>query len=138
MADKKSKNSKDRKQKQIPFLEWLIAVIGLILVVGTIGFMLYEAFSSKNKPPDFAAKIERIDEINSGYLVIFKLANNGDQTASNVEIEGELKNGAETIETSGTTLDYVPSKSESKGGLFFKQSPKQFQLEIRAKGYSEP
>ena len=65
MADKKSENSDEQKQKQIPFLEWLIAAIGLILVVGTIGFMLYEAFSFKNTPPDFAMKIEQIDEINS-------------------------------------------------------------------------
>ena len=53
--------------------------------------------------------------------MIFNVINNGEQTASNVEIEGVLKNGSESVETSGVTIDYVPSKSEAKGGLFFKK-----------------
>jgi uncharacterized protein (TIGR02588 family) len=138
MADKNSENPDDQKEKQIPFLEWLIAAIGLVLVVGTIGFMLYQAFTVKDTPPSFKTNVERIEQVNSGYIVIFKIINEGEQTASGVEIEGEIKDGDKIIETSGVSLDYVPSKSESKGGLFFKQNPKQFQLEIRAKGYSEP
>lgn len=138
MADKDSNNSEKKDLKQIPVLEWIVAVIGLILVIATIGFMLYKAVTSENTPPRFVTNIEKIDEINSGYLVIFKVINEGEKTASGVEIEGVLKNGTETLETSGATIDYVPSKSDSKGGLFFKNNPKQFMPEIRVKGYSEP
>lgn len=138
MADKDSNNSDKQDLKQISVLEWIVAAIGLILVVATIGFMMYKAFSSENSPPHFSTNIERIDKINSGFLVVFKVTNEGDKTTSGVEIEGVMKNGAEILETSGATMDYVPSKSESKGGLFFKNDPKQFPPEIRVKGYSEP
>ncbi len=119
-------------------MEWIVAVIGLILVVGTIGFMMYKAFTSEDTPPNFTTEIERIDAVNSGYIVLFSLINAGEQTASGVNVEGELKNGGESVETSSMTFDYAPSKSETKGGLFFKNDPKKFQIEIRAKGYAEP
>lgn len=138
MADKDSENSEKQASKTIPILEWIVAAIGLILVVATIGFMLYKSFTSQDSPPHFVASVEKISEINSGYLVIFKVKNEGERTASGVEVEAVIKNGEEILETSGATMDYVPSKSESKGGLFFKNDPKQFPPEIRVKGYSEP
>lgn len=119
-------------------MEWIVATAGLILVVGTVGFMMYQAFTSKDTPPSFKANFERIDQVDSGYIVIFKVINEGEETAAGVEIEGELKRGAESIEKSNVTIDYAPSKSELKGGLFFKNNPHEFQIEIRAKGYLEP
>lgn len=138
MADQNSNNSDEQKSKKTPVLEWLVAAVGLVLVVGTIGFMMYEAFTSQNTPPNFTTKIERINAADAGYIVIFKLVNTGDQTASGVNVEGELKNGGESVEKSGATFDYAPSKSEVEGGLFFKNDPKQFQMEIRAEGYAKP
>ncbi len=119
-------------------LEWIVAAAGLVLVVGTIGFMLYQAFTATDTPPGFKTNVERIDQTDSGFVVVFKVINEGEQTAAGVEIEGELRRGAESVETSSVTIDYAPSKSELKGGLFFKNNPREFQLEIRAKGYSEP
>ena len=138
MADQNSNNSDEQKSKKIPALEWFVAAVGIILVVGTIGFMMYKAFTSTDTPPDFTTKIERIEAVNSGYIVVFKLINSGEQTAAGVNVEGELKTGGESLETSSVTLDYAPSKSETKSGLFFKNDPRQFQLEIRAKGYAAP
>lgn len=138
MADKNSNNSEKRQSEKISVLEWFVAVAGLILVVGTIGFMMYKAFTSKNTPPNFTTKIEQINAVDSGYIVIFELINTGEQTAANVNVEGELKNGGESVEKSEVTFEFAPSKSETKGGLFFKNDPKQFQLEIRAEGYTKP
>ena len=138
MADQHSDNANENHKSQTPFLEWMIAAVGVILVAGTVGFMIYEALTSSNTPPDFVTKIERIDAVNSGYLVLINVINTGDQTASGLNVEGELKDGGESVETSDITFDYAPSKSEIKGGLFFKNNPEQFQIEIRAKGYVEP
>ena len=73
-----------------------------------------------------------------GYLVKFRVKNTGDQTAASLTVEGELKNGAEIVETSAATLTYAPSHSEREGGLFFSKNPNQYQLEIRSKGYEKP
>ncbi len=138
MADKNEDNSGEGQIKDTPVLEWLIAAVGLILVIGTIGFMMYKGLTSKDKPPDFTTKIDRIDTVNSGYIIVFKLVNVGEQTAAGVNVEGELKNGTESVEKSDVTFDYAPSTSETEGGLFFKNDPKQYQMEIRAKGYIKP
>ncbi len=138
MTDKNSDNSGEAQSNKTPVLEWFVGIVGIILVVGTIGFMIYKALTSKNTPPDFTTKIERIDMADSGYLVVFKLINTGEQTAAGVNVEGELTNGGESVEKSSVTFDYTPSKSEVKGGLFFKNDPQQFQIEIRAKGYTKP
>ena len=138
MADKNSDNADDQKSKQTSTLEWIVAAVGLILVIGTIGFMIYEALTSKDAPPKFETSVERIDEINSGYRVIFKTVNEGEKTAADVRIEGELKDGTQSVEKSETTISYAPSKSEVRGGLFFKNNPQQLQMEVRVAGYSEP
>ena len=43
-----------------------------------------------------------------------------------------------TIETSDTTLDYLPGRSEREGGLFFSRDPRGFDLRLRPKGYMKP
>ena len=62
----------------------------------------------------------------------------GDEIAADVTVEGELMRAKESLEKSDVTIDYVPSHSEKKGGMFFKNNPRDFDFEIHAKGYNEP
>lgn len=137
MSDKNSGKPEEQKQ-EIPLLEWAIAVIGLLLVLGTVGFMLYKAYNSTETPPDFSVTIEKIEKFKNGYSVKFTVVNSGEQTASNVAIEGVLKDGQSDLETSSVTFDYISTQSQTKGGLFFQNDPRQFQLDIKAKSYTEP
>jgi len=139
MAENEKENEKnDRKKTNIPALEWFFAAVGLILVVGVLGFLIYHAIIDKGTPPNLNVKIDSIVQRENGFLVKFVIENTGDETAADVNVEGELKKGAETIETSGVTVDYVPSHSEKKGGLFFKEKSGGFEIELHAKGYNTP
>jgi uncharacterized protein (TIGR02588 family) len=71
-------------------------------------------------------------------LVEFRALNEGGRTAAGLTIEGELRNGTKVVESSDTTLEYLPSHSERSGGLFFTADPREYQLELRAKGYETP
>jgi uncharacterized protein (TIGR02588 family) len=42
------------------------------------------------------------------------------------------------VETSQATIDYLPQRSERRGGLFFTRNPEGLDLNLRAEGYSEP
>jgi uncharacterized protein (TIGR02588 family) len=42
------------------------------------------------------------------------------------------------VETSETTFDYVPSRSQREGGLVFTADPRGYALTLQAKGYIEP
>jgi uncharacterized protein (TIGR02588 family) len=122
----------------IPLLEWIVALVGLILVSGSIGFLVYQAITRNASPPDIILNISSITTISNGYLVKFQAINKGESTAKGLIVEGQLKDGNEEIETSETTLDYLPSHSKREGGLFFTKDPRQFELRLRALGYEQP
>jgi uncharacterized protein (TIGR02588 family) len=117
---------------------WGIALLGLALVLGSIGFMLYEAAAGDSSPPDVTLRVDSILPTRNGFLVEFRAINEGGSTAEGLTVEGELGNGTEVMETSNTTIEYVPSHSERKGGLFFTSDPRQYKLQLRAKGYEKP
>ncbi len=127
-----------RPGSEIPVLEWLMAVIGALLVIGSVGFMLYGAVVGDDSPPNIAIRVDSIRPMQDGYLVQIRTTNRGGSTAAGLTVEGELKGDTGTIETSGTTVDFVPPHSERYGGLFFTQDPRRYTLELRAKGYQEP
>lgn len=137
MAENESKN--DEKEKTpTPVSEWLIAVLGLILIAGAIGITLYRAVTESDTPPQLEIVAEPPQTSGGGYLVRFSVFNKGNQTAAAVNIEAELKNGAETIENGGATLTYAPANSVRRGGLYFTKNPQNFELKIRVAGYEEP
>ena len=136
--DNSSSNKNRNKHKQPSVWEWAVAFIGLVLVVGAIGFMLYKAIWVKDSSPEVEVQIESVEQVNNGYLVKFRALNRGGTTAAGLIIEAELKRGAEKIETNQTTIDFLPSNSFRNGGFFFTNDPQQNDLQIRAVGYQQP
>lgn len=136
-TEQSGKNEKGQSANP-PALEWLVAAIGLILVVGAIGFLTYKAVGEKDVPPNIAVSVDSIIPQGDKFLVNFRVKNKGATTTAALTIEGELKNGEKSVETSTATLDYAPSHSERKGGLFFTKNPQNFDLQIRATGFEEP
>ena len=126
------------KIDKAPLWMWGIALLGLALVLGSIVFMLYEAAAGDSSPPDVTLRVDSILPTRNGFLVEFRTINEGGSTAEGLTVEGELRNGTEVMETSNTTIEYVPSHSERKGGLFFVSDPRQYKLQLRAKGYEKP
>lgn len=80
---------KDEPKPEGPSIwEWVVGAVGLILVLGAIGFLVYEAVVSKDRPPDVVVEVSGIDNVSTGYLVKLVVRNRGDQTASGVGVEG--------------------------------------------------
>jgi uncharacterized protein (TIGR02588 family) len=104
-----------RIRAKTPPLEWAIACVGLVLVAGVLGLLLYKAIEVS--PPEVTVRVISVVRVQNGYLVRFHAVNQGGSTAEGVIIEGELRRGTERTETSRTTLDYLPARSERRGGL---------------------
>lgn len=138
MTEKSAGEQNDKDQRKTPALEWIFAVIGLVLVVSVIGFLVYQITVNEGKPPSLQVRSYETVQSGSGFLVKFVIENAGDEAAADVTVVGELKNGQEDIETADVTVDYVPAHSEKRGGLFFNENPTNFELKLRAKGYNEP
>jgi uncharacterized protein (TIGR02588 family) len=128
----------DRKA-ETPLLEWIAAAVGLLLTLGVLGSLGWEAMQGSGKaPPVIETTIDRVTPTPAGYVVELTLRNRSPATAATVEVEGELTKDDGTIITSTTTLDYVPGESTRKAGLFFKDDPRLHRLEIRPLGFIEP
>jgi uncharacterized protein (TIGR02588 family) len=131
-------NPSDREAEGIPTLEWVIGGIGFLIVAGVLGFFLYAAISDQQPLPDVKFSVDEVVQVRSGYLVRITASNEGGLTAEGVIVEGELRRGAESIEQSRTVIEYLPSRSKKRIGLFFSQDPERFELKIRSHGYEEP
>lgn len=131
-----NKASTDNSQPLL--LEWIVGLIGLVLVAGAIGYMLYQAVTAEDSPPNITVVVDSIVPTSDGYLVTFHVFNSGEATAAELIVEGELQLNGERVESSTATIDYVPSLSERRGGLYFTRDPQQLELHLRAKGYEQP
>jgi uncharacterized protein (TIGR02588 family) len=119
-------------------LEWAIAIIGIVLVSASVGYLAYQGFTGGNAPPEIRLRVEQIAPAGNGYIAKLRAINAGDVTAAQVQIVGELKNGDEVIERSEMQFDFLPSRSERIGGLIFSRDPRKYTLELRAEGYQNP
>lgn len=120
-------------------LEWAVAITGALFVLLAIGYMTW---SGLQRPPDpvprVSIRVDTVQQVNDLWLVRFTVANEGDQTAASLTVEGRLSNADSTVEKASVTLDYVPSHSARRAGLYFQQDPRPLRLEIVPRGYELP
>lgn len=119
-------------------LESAVAAVGFALSVGAVGLMGYLALAGPKTPPNILVEAERITPAGPGYRVAIVARNRGDRTGATVKVEGVLTHGSETLETRETTFDYVPGRSERRGGLYFVNDPNRYALSLRAVGEIDP
>lgn len=118
--------------------EWVAAAVSTALVLAVVGYLLYDAVARPRTPPSIQVAADTVLRSGDLWLVEFRAANDGHETAAAVKIEGELMRGDSSVEASEAVLDYVPGRSVRHGGLFFRQDPRAYRLELRAHGYQEP
>lgn len=128
-------NVAERKEKEsgTPFVEWLTGGAGALIFAAIVGILLTNAVSNPAGPPDIVVAVERVVPVSNGYVVAFVARNDGDTTAAMVEISGEG-----SVETHRAMLDYLPPRSERRGGLFFAADPRASGVVLRAEGYQDP
>lgn len=131
--------ARQRKRPGTPLLEWIASAIGLLLTLGMLAVIGREAINrDADQLPAIEVAAGRVVATGSGFVVAFEAVNRSGGTAAAVAIEGELKSGETSVETSGAVLDYVPGHSQRSGGLFFRRDPRRHRLELRAIGYQTP
>lgn len=140
MAEKTKETEVRQKERKGPSaLEWASGAVGAILAIGTLVFISIEAIEpGAGKPPLLHVQPTGMLAEGGLYVVELKVENRAGETAAAVEIEGELKQGGSTVETSNATLSYVPGHSERRAGLVFTRDPRRHSFEVRATGYEKP
>lgn len=125
--------------RSVPWLERAAGLIGVLLTLAMLGLLVRHAIRDDDAPPAVTVTAERIVALpGGGYVVEFTARNRArTATAAQLMVEGKLRTAA-SLETAEATLDYVPARSEKRGGLYFINDPRSGRLDLRALGYSEP
>ena len=113
-----------------PAIQWAMAILGGVVTAAITGVVIWEALQPA-APPALSARIVAIEATASGHVAVIKVVNEGDDTASAVDIEGVL--GAEQA---SATVDYVPGHGHAKAFLRFDADPRA--ASVTVKGWSAP
>lgn len=134
-AKKREERAQDKKAER---LEWIVAAISSVIVLGLTGFILYEAVTKTGSEPDIRMAIERGVPMTDGYVVEITVRNDGHATVSDVQIEGTAELGDGETETGNVTINYLPAASGIEVGLGFSREVDPEQVTLRVLGYSYP
>ncbi|MBP8252806.1 MAG: hypothetical protein KAX40_10610 [Herpetosiphon sp.] len=109
--------------------EWVSLVIAIVLVVGIVGTIGWLWATDANDPPQFSIEKGETRQANNVYYLDLTVKNDGDQTASEVTLEGTIVLDGEP-ETAQTTFDFFPGHSEREATLIFSQDPQDADLRV--------
>ena len=120
-------------------LEWSVFYIGLVVVLGLLGYLTYLSFAFNPSPPDIAVAYRHEPSSNAPYRFHIKLKNEGNETAEEVQIElMALKNG-EVVENALLDIPFLPRQSAREGWVILTQDPALADsLYVRVISYKKP
>ena len=118
--------------------EWIVGIAGALLFLALLAYLGWLAANPDRRPPDVSVRAGAVQRVSNGWIVEFEARNSGGEVASQVRVTGELHLPGAEPEEQEAVLDYVPTNSTRRGGLFFRSDPRTGRLELRASGYAEP
>ena len=121
------------------WLEWVVFGVGLLLVVSTLAYLVYDGATSADAPPDVEVRLGEPRQGGAGFLVPVTVYNRGGQTAGGVSVEVVLEGaGGGEPERGEFTVAFLPRGGRREGWVVFRSDPRAGKLEARAHGYEKP
>ena len=118
--------------------EWTAAALGALLLAGTVGFLVHDALTSHDTPPQPQLSVLGIEPQRGRYLVLMRVRNVGEATAAQLRVTARLTREGSTVEEAETEFDYVPGQSSREAGVFFARDPRAYALEFVQRSYQRP
>lgn len=121
------------------WLEWVVFGVGLVLVVSTLAYLIYDGATAPDTPPDIEVRLGEPRAGVAGFLVPVTVYNRGGQTAEGVTIEVVLDTAAAPEPERGEfTVAFLPRGGSREGWVAFRTDPRAGRLNARAHGYETP
>jgi uncharacterized protein (TIGR02588 family) len=120
-------------------LEWAVFGVGLLLVAGTLGYLIYDGAAGGNAPPAVEVKLGEPRPTGHNFVVPVEVTNHGDQTAEGVTVEVTLEvAGGGEPERGELTVAFLPRRATREGWVAFRTDPRSGRLTPRVLGYEKP
>lgn len=127
------------KKLQKNWLEWIVFAASLVLVVSTLGYLVYDVATLGDAPPSIEFQLGKPQRRSNHFLVPVSVTNRGDQTAQDVNIEVILERGGKEQERGEFQIAFLPRHSTREGWVTFKTDPRTVeQINARVLGYEKP
>ena len=119
-------------------LEWVAALLGLVVVLAALAVLVRQAASGDGGPPVIATEVTAVERTGATYRVEVRVVNRGESTAAQLTIEGTIDSPGGEPEKSDTVIDYLPARSTRPVSLLFTRDPRRAHLAVRATSFTDP
>lgn len=121
------------------WLEWIVFAVSLVLVVATLGYLVYDGATIGNTPPSIEFELGKPQPQADHFIVPVSVTNRGDETAEGVHIEVVLENGGQEQESADFEIAFLPRLSTREGWVTFETDPRTVDgMNARVLGYEKP
>ena len=135
MAKKKETKYQDKKN----WFEWSVFGVGLVLVLGILGYLVYKTATHVSGPPDLFVEYSPEPGTYEPYRYHVTLHNKGHETAEAIVVELSLVSAGEEPEKTELSFAYCPKESTQEGWVSFSRLPiKSDTIQVRIVSYGKP
>jgi uncharacterized protein (TIGR02588 family) len=121
------------------WLEWIVFAASLVLVVSTLGYLVYDSATLGDTPPNFEFQVGKPQPQLNHFAVPVTVTNQGDETAEGVQVEVVLESGGKEQESAEFEIAFLPRHSTREGWVTFAADPRTVdQLKVRVLGFEKP
>ncbi len=125
------------RQRKTPALEWIAGVMGVVIVLGTLGYLVFAALQPGSDAPELTVTVTGVRESAGSFVVDVEVRNRSRQAAADVHLAGMTAANEGHAAHPRARLDYVPGLSTRTASLIFDLNPGR-DADVRVVGYSVP
>lgn len=118
------------------WFEWTVFAAGLVLVVATLAYLVYDGATLGAAPPSIEIRLGAPERRAQNFIVPVSVVNRGDLTAEGVQVEVVLKGAGE--ERGEFVVAFLPRGATREGWVAFQTDPREGELTARVVGYEKP
>ena len=121
------------------WLEWVVFAASLVLVLSTLGYLVYDGARLGNAPPNIQFQLGKPQPQLNHFIVPVSLTNQGDETAVGVQVEVVLESGGQEQESAQFEIAFLPRHSTREGWVTFETDPRTVdEMKARVLGFEKP
>lgn len=127
------KNEQQDGEQKSNLLEWAVGILGALIVLGTIGFLVFKIATGVGDPPNLKVTLGTPEDKGAEMIVPVEVENIGGSVAADAVIEACAGPGT----CAQLTFNYIPHESVRKGNVGFSK-PLAGPPTTRVVSYREP
>ncbi len=121
------------------WLEWLVFALSLVLVLCTLGYLVYDGATSAKTPANIQLELGKPQPQANHFMIPVSVTNSGDTTAETVQIEVTLENSGQEQENAQLEIALLPRHSKREGWVTFQTDPRTVEeMTARVLGFEQP